>query len=124
MFKKPEITKEEQYREKAVKLVERSTHTLEGITSDHKIVFDMLWNDEDPQILLDAMGNEAYKLFVVSHATQEFIKSIDENYARLNPPYEFTINEDGTVTLGDKIPEPVVEIIIEDEELLDEVIVD
>ena len=57
---------------------------------------------EEAQATLDLFEHDAYQLFVIHRAWQDFIKKVDVDYEYLTPPYEVTFNADGTVTLSEK----------------------
>lgn len=67
--------------------------------------FDMVWNNPDlsAQEVLDSFGSDAVTLFSDSYKLQVVIKEIDPSYNVLSPSVKYTINEDGTVTIGGKI---------------------
>jgi hypothetical protein len=99
-------TKAEEARDRIVTV---SDGALGLLKLSIKTGFDSIWNNPDatPQEVLDTFGTEACILFDASSKTQEFIKSLDPNYTPLVPNKEFTINEDGTVTV--KIEESINE---------------
>lgn len=60
----------------------------------------LLWETEGdvgPEEVLEVLGNKASKIFKLSSMLYEFIKSIDPDVELDIPPYNFIINEDGTV---------------------------
>ena len=65
----------------------------------------LLWRNKDlaPQEIMDSFGTKASTIFLVSLKTQEFIKVINPDYTSLVTPYEYTINVDGTVTVGEEL---------------------
>ena len=84
-------------------IVTQSQSTLNRLVSGQRRAFQILWyNPLGPQAILDAFGTSAVELFVVSQKTEDFIKELKPDYEPLEVPYEFTINQDGTVTVGDK----------------------
>lgn len=72
-----------------------------------KGAFNLIWHNPkaSPQEMINAFGNEAVQLFILSRTNEEQIKAINPDWEYLVPPYEVTLNEDGTVTIGDLIPE-------------------
>ena len=74
--------------------------------------FDAFWNPEGMTVqeVANSFGNETYKLFVWLQVLQTALKTIDPDYEMLIPPQEFTLNEDGTVTIKEPeiIPPPDV----------------
>jgi hypothetical protein len=71
----------------------------------HTRLFNQLWKNPkaSPQEILDEYGTEAAQLFSFSSQLQAMALGINPAYEPLVSPYEFTINSDGTVTVGDKI---------------------
>jgi len=57
---------------------------------------------EEAQEVLDKFGTDASQLFQIHALWQQFIKSVDSSWVDLVPPYDFLINEDGTVVLSVK----------------------
>jgi hypothetical protein len=72
-------------------------------------MYNKLWGSQESpkemsecQAILDLFGNDAYQIFDFHGKWQTFIASIDSTYVPILPPYDYTINEDGTVTLSEK----------------------
>jgi hypothetical protein len=77
-------------------------------------IFNMIWNNYQftPQQIFDKFGSSAVELFVVSKAAEDYqALALGDSYTPLVVPYEFVVNADGTVTVGDKI---VIEDIVDD----------
>jgi hypothetical protein len=66
----------------------------------HEKSFNLIWQNEDPQAILDLFGTNAAELFYASSETEALIKKRDSAYEAPTVPYEYTVNEDGTVTVG------------------------
>ena len=74
------------------------------IIQRHNALWNMIWNNRlgfTPQQIFDQFGTEASELFVFSGQMQTMLVSINSEYVPLVPPYNYTINADGTVTVGD-----------------------
>lgn len=71
------------------------------IDASHKGGFDLLWNNSNftAQEILNEFGSDAVQLFILSKAIQQLLKAANPNYVALVPPKEYTINEDGTITI-------------------------
>ena len=83
----------------------RNTELRNTMEEQHKQIFNLIWNiaplSENPiQDLLDVFGADAVKLFVLSSKIQDILKDADPNYQVLEPPKDYTINDDGTVTIN------------------------
>lgn len=106
MFNIPNKTKDQMIREVIENLSTLGDNAITSLAIQHKTNFDNFWNNPEatPKEICDALGNEAYKLFINSHATQAFIKSVRPDYEALSVPerYEIVFNKDGTVLIEDK----------------------
>ena len=67
--------------------------------------FRLVWENPDftPQEIFDQFGSDSYELFVFSRMMQDCMIQINPNYIYLVPPYEYVMNPDGTVTVGERI---------------------
>ena len=103
MFKTIEKTEEEKLVDLVNTFNNESVLSLDNVKHNYKRLFDMLWLQDNPQAFFDLMGNEAYKVFETAQKTVLYIMSIDPTYTQPEAVYEYTVNADGTVTVGDKI---------------------
>ena len=73
--------------------------------SQHTRLFQQLWKSPKvtPQEILDEYGTDAAQLFAFSAQLQALALGINPDYEPLVSPYEYIINPDGTVTVGEKI---------------------
>lgn len=87
------------------KIKRSNTMCLSAMKTSAREVFDLMWNSDGktPQEVCDLLGNEAVKGFDAHAALQGLIFSIDPTWVPLVPQYEYTKNEDGTVTIGNLI---------------------
>jgi hypothetical protein len=78
---------------------------LEAHISAYEVAFKDFWENEKvtPQEQCDALGDKASQFFQVSQLTQQYIKTLKPDWGEPKMPYEFTVNEDGTVVIGNKI---------------------
>lgn len=69
------------------------------------VSFNDFWNNElvTPQEHCDALWNSAYELFQTSALTAEYLTKLNPDFIIPPVPYEYTINQDWTVTIGEKI---------------------
>lgn len=84
-----------------------SAATLNQLVAGIESIFEFLWNNRDglsPQEVCDALGTDAASLFILFGTMKATINSVKPGALTLSAPFEFTINEDGTVTIV--IPEP------------------
>lgn len=73
--------------------------------------FRLIWENDtfSPQEIFDKFGSDSYELFVFSRMMQDCLLQINPDYTYLTPPYLYTINMDGTVTVGERIVTETVE---------------
>jgi hypothetical protein len=71
------------------------------IKERHTAIFNMVWYDSkySAKQIVDAFGTDASDLFVFSGDIQNLLYALDNTYVPLIPPKNYTINEDGTVTV-------------------------
>jgi hypothetical protein len=101
IFNTPQpITSAEQ---EAINLAEKNRIALDVLKVNYKESFTKLWANENAtsQEILDVYGTNAVKLFLASKKTAELIKFLDPTYEAPVTPKEFTINNDGSVTIVD-----------------------
>ncbi len=73
-----------------------------------KTSFNLVWDNPEgltPQEILDGFGTDAGELFIFSAQMQTLLLTVNPDYEFLTPPYNYVINPDGTVTVGEKIEE-------------------
>jgi len=79
--------------------------TLEALTSAFTVSFNDIFNNSilTPQEHFDFFGNNAAQFFQTFTATAQFIKSMNPDFEVPTIPYEYIVNDDGTITVGEKI---------------------
>ena len=79
-----------------------NTRCLSVMKDTARVVFQLLWHstDKTPQEVCDVMGTDAAKGFLAHAKLQELIYLIDPTWVPLVPPVSYTINQNGTVTIG------------------------
>jgi len=73
------------------------------IEEEHNIIWNIIWNNErglTAQEVLDDFGTDAYDLFLFSNSIQSLLSEADPEYNHLVTPSEYTVNTDGTITIG------------------------
>lgn len=75
------------------------------LLNDAQAGFNAIWNNPSltPQQALDAFGTDASVLFLVNQEIAEILNAIVPGSWTLEIPYNYTINQDGTVTVGAKV---------------------
>lgn len=107
MFTIPAKTKDEIVKDQIIILNDLAIKSLEDYKNSYQRTFEWLWYNANatPQELLNGLGSEAYKLFVSAQKVITHITELDPTYVYPPAPYEYTINQNGTVTVGNKIDE-------------------
>lgn len=112
MFNIPEKTRQDKVIDVVRQIDTKVIETIENAKVGYRATYDLLWHNQDvqPQEICDQLGNEAYKMFENAMRWIQAIKQFDPTWEYPPAPNEFTINEDGTVTIGQPIQiEPVQE---------------
>lgn len=81
------------------------TNDYNLLTAHALQTFNIIWSSPEytPQGIMDSRGTGAGQMFVIFGKLQELLVAIDPSYVPLSAPYAYTINQDGTVTIGEKI---------------------
>lgn len=96
------VTEEQLSEKQAKQIVSQSNRLYDMIKSRQRQLFQQVWYSKNPQAVFDTLGGEkTLKLFQASQATELLLKSLDDSYEFLEIPYEFTLEEDGTVVVGE-----------------------
>lgn len=101
-------TESELAKEQVLAFKRQGVDSLNNLKYNMTILFNMTWFPKDGvsvQKIWDEIGNDAADAINKSRATQLFIKSLDPSYEFLIPPYEYVVNQNGTLTVGNLIPE-------------------
>ena len=113
MFITIEKTTEELAKEAVNSFSAESQAVLDNYKNNYQRLFDMIWTTSvHPQDFFDVLGSQAVTIFQTAQKVVMHIMDLEPTYVPPSAPYEFTIENDGTVTVGDKIiiesEEPVV----------------
>jgi hypothetical protein len=104
MFITIEKTKEELAKEAVSVFSKESQDVLDNYKYNYQRLFSMIWNTSvHPQDFFDVLGSQAVSIFQTAQEVVTHIMKLDPSYTPPSAPYEFNINEDGTVTIGEKI---------------------
>jgi len=92
------------------KQISRKTfETLQGLIGSYNDIRQMVWNNRQgltPQEVFDALGTNGAELFQLSGLLVTTVNTAKPDTLDAAQPYEFTINPDGTVTVGDPVETP------------------
>lgn len=105
-----ELTPEEIKNNEILRCATYRKGTLEALYSAYIVSFNDFWYNSivTPQEVCNFYGNQAGQLFYVSSKTFEFMYLLNPTLVPPFIPFEFTVNEDGTVTIGEPIEPPEV----------------
>lgn len=75
------------------------------LRDNFSVSFEAVWNNAEltPQEVFDSYGTDSLQLFMIAGATQAMLNAIVPGSSTQVPPYHYTIHQDGTVTVGEKI---------------------
>lgn len=97
----------------AQQIVDTANNVIPNLTGTLNELFASFYNNHEgatPQQIALALGPRAAAVFAVSAATVQYIVGVSQQLGRdhglldivVNPPYNITVNSDGTVTLSPK----------------------
>jgi len=85
------------------RIVDENTRCLSVMKDTARAVFQLLWHstDKTPQQVCDMMNTDAAQGFLAHSKLQELIYLIDPTWVPLVPPVSYTVNQNGTVKIGE-----------------------
>lgn len=97
-------TLEQKQKAVEIRIKKQSVDMLQNIKQIHQQMMQIVWQNKQgltPQQVMDAFGSDAAELFQLSNALLTMLKTVkpDDEYGNTKAPYDYTINEDGTVTI-------------------------
>lgn len=98
----PELTPQEKALQTKRQIQARARSSLSTIKNDLQEGFRLFWFPTAPQTVqmnADAFGTDCAALFLLNSQTIDFIQLLDPTYEPPTPG-AYTINQDGTVTIG------------------------
>jgi hypothetical protein len=100
-----EKTAEEIAFDRLTEINNHSKESVEVAKQNYYTAYFRFWRPEGTttQAICDAAGNQAYKIFETAGVWIGCIQALDPSWTPPPAPNEFTINPDGTVTIGDPI---------------------
>jgi len=99
-----EPTTEEKLEATEQKVKHLCKNMFEHINNNHSLIWDLVWNNKlgfTPQEVIDTFGTDAKDLFELSDGIQTLAASACSDYVVKTTPNEYTVNPDGTVTIGE-----------------------
>lgn len=108
IFTPTELSDEVKAQIEANKIASFNKDILDNMITNYESAFMMFWNNPNTttQAICDRFGNKAYQLFAASDAIRQLIVQMRPSYTAPVVPFLFTINQDGTVTIGDIVHQP------------------
>ena len=101
-----ELTLEQKQERLKKQVARKSYETFQAMVGNYSEIKRMMWQNQQgltPQQAFDALGTNAAELFQLSSVLVQAVNSVKPNTLDPAQPYEFTVNEDGTVTVGDPV---------------------
>lgn len=106
LLDQPALTTDAKQQIAAQTIVTQLNTMLSKITTGYSAIFDRVWNDPNgltPQQVCDALATNAGQLFLLASSLKTLVNSAKSNAITLTEPNQFTIDQDGTVTIGDPV---------------------
>ena len=103
--KQKELTLEEKQERVAKRIKQEATNLFTGMAGTYQTLKQIVWENPaglTPQEVFDALGSDSAQLFQLSALLVQTVNAAQPGTLDPAQPYNFTINPDGTVTVGDK----------------------
>lgn len=97
-----EKTQEEINADIVHEFVDYLNNVVKGTENRIQALFSKFW--ENAEVIAPALGTDAGKLFTLLGSLEALLEAYDDTYKKCAVPREYTMNEDGSVTIGDLIP--------------------
>ena len=104
LLDKQEKTQEEKIHDLRTEITKVSTRLYSKMQRRHMELFNLIWENPEgltAQEIFDEYGADAKDFFIMSQGIQGLLYQAGGAYTPLAPPYEYTLNTDGTVTVHD-----------------------
>lgn len=101
-----ELTLAQKQERTKVRIARKSYETYQGLIGSYTDIREMVWNNQQgltPQQVFDALGTDAAEMFQLSGLLVQTVNAVKPDTLSAAQPYEFTVNDDGTVTVGNEI---------------------
>jgi hypothetical protein len=85
------------------KIKRMNTNLYNMVLIQHTTMFNYVWNNKKytAKEILDGFGTDAVTIFQLSGSLQQMLSLANPNYVPMTPLKEYTINQDGTVTVAE-----------------------
>jgi hypothetical protein len=101
-----ELTLEQKQDRVSTQIKRKSFETFQGLIGSYTDIKKRVWDNPQgltPQEVMDSLGTSAAELFQLSSLLVTTVNTAQPDTLDASQPYEFTINPDGTVTVGAEI---------------------
>lgn len=91
------------------RIKQKSTETLFGLIGTYTELMQTVWQNPaglSPQQVFEGLGTDASQLFSLATVLVTTVNTVQPGTLVDAHPYNYTINEDGTVTVGDPVVAP------------------
>jgi len=99
-------TTEQKQQQTVLRIQRQATHLFSQMGQTYEGIKQSVWGNQQgltPQEVFDALGTNGAELFQLSALLVQAVNAAKPDTLDPAQPYEFTINEDGTVTVGDPV---------------------
>ena len=89
----------------AKRLLQMPSSQFQSVLGGWKMGMRLIWDDENPQAILDAIGVHGKELFELSTKTAIFLESVEAGCTKeyMKKVLPCTINSDGSITINNKL---------------------
>lgn len=98
-----ELTKEEKQEFTKTQIEKDAYEAFSTLTKTYEKIYKRVWENHlglTPQEVFDSLGPQGAELFQLSALLVQTVNTAQPGAIQPAQPYEFTINPDGTVTIG------------------------
>ena len=102
------LTTEQKQLAVAGKIQKASSFLFRQMANTYANIYTDVWVNPDltPQEVFDSLGTSGAELLALADVLSSTVNGVVPGTIETGYPYEYTINEDGTVTIGDLIEVP------------------
>ena len=103
---RPELTIEQKQQRAARRIKQMATELFSGMGDTYQGIREIVWQNPQgltPQQVFDALGTEGAELFQLSSLLVQTVNAAKPDTLDGSQPYNFTVNDDGTVTVGEPV---------------------
>ena len=100
-----ELTTQQKQLAVAGRIQKASSFLFRQMANTYANIYTDVWDNPDltPQEVFDSLGTSGAELLTLADVLSSTVNGVVPGTIETGYPYEYTINEDGTVTIGDLI---------------------